>query len=90
MTRRSVPLSEDDLRRIERLGSDDTSRRLLERHLGVASGKSESALLHALLVFAIQRLEEAADEAGYQELAETQDNDDRAFHTAMRTRRRAA
>lgn len=86
--RKSISLDDEDLLRIARLTDKKSpSLDVITRLFGAAALKSESSVLHALVVAGLDRIEQEALEAGYTALAEAQDDDDRAHHNAMRGRR---
>lgn len=89
-TRRSVPLDQGDLTRLTRVDRDSLLRAILARHAGVERVTSEAALLHTLVTMGLDLLEREADEERYAQLAVSQDDEDRDFHAAMRSHRRAA
>ena len=88
MTRRSVPLEAADVERIARISGDMDVEALLARHVGKEMITSEAALLRALVLCGLELIEREADEQRYQALAQSQDDEDRAFHHAVRLRRR--
>lgn len=87
-TRRSVPLEPADIARIDRISGDMEA--LLARHVGKDVITSEAALMHALVLCGLETIEHEADEERYRALAASQDDDDRAFHDAVRARQRHA
>ncbi len=86
--RRSVPLSEEDVERIAKVESDPRLLELLHRHSGQRTVTSDSQLMHALVLVALNALETEADEQRYEALADSENDEDREFHASMRARRR--
>lgn len=85
--RKSVPLGEDDLDRVQRFTEDDCLRRIVARHAGVDDIGTESLLMHTILVAGLSTLEEEADEERYAQLAASEDDEDRAYKASLRARR---
>lgn len=82
--RKAVPLSAAELAEIEHARSTG----LLQAVAGQEAARSEAAALHALLRLGLERLRERGAEVGYAALAAAQDEEDAAFHAALRGRRR--
>lgn len=71
VTRKSVPLTERDLRDLERLRQPGTSlSHALREILGAEPSLTEAGLLHLLLRLGIDVVAERAREEGYRQLAE--------------------
>lgn len=87
-TRRSVPLEVAELARIDRISGDSDVEALLARHIGAEFITSEATLMRALVICGLELIEQEAAELRYQALAASQDEEDRAFHAALRARRR--
>lgn len=92
--RHSVPISETIAKALEQLRAHGSAlqvalRDLLAGRPGAPDpDKSEAAALQALLAVGLEAVEERAAETGYARLAAEQDEDDAAYHKAMRDRRR--
>lgn len=90
-TRQSVPLDDTDVQRMNRIDADEVLRAVAARRAGQATlGSSRASLLHVLVVAGLDALEREADEERYAQLADSQDDEDRQYHQALRTHRRAA
>lgn len=89
VARKPVPLDDNDLNLLTELKTtDSTFQRALLELAGPPAVKSEASILHALVSLGLQRVDEQSQLAGYAALAAAQDEDDRAFHDAMRKRSR--
>lgn len=88
-TRKYVPLETADIQRVERIDVDRFLHAVAARRAGVDAFSSEAALLHMLLVAGLDMIESEADEERYAQLAASEDDEDREFRAAMRTRRQA-
>lgn len=89
--RKTVPLTADELAVLDAVRTAGTTEHEVLLDLaGAGAGRSEAAALHALLSLGIAALEDRVAEHGYRELAATRTDEDRAFHDAMRSRRRRA
>lgn len=89
-TRKSVPLDQEDERRLALVSTDETLCALAARHVHARpnAALTEATIMHALVVMGLDALEREADEERYAQLAASQDDEDREFHAAMRLRRR--
>lgn len=87
-TRKSVPLDATDLTRVNQFDTDRVLHAVAARHAGVEVIGSEAVLMHTLLVAGLDALEQEADEERYAQLAAAQDDEDRSYHAARRSRRR--
>ncbi|GHB04992.1 hypothetical protein ACIQRS_19555 [Streptomyces termitum] len=92
LTRKSVPLdapTEEAMRRVRR--HDSPENRALRQVTGIKVGDdtSDAEVLRALLNAGRVAIEEKALENGYAALAAAQDDEDRAYAAARRTRRRS-
>jgi hypothetical protein len=83
--RPSVPLTSRDLRDLELIRNSPEAMRAA----GVPEGASEAALLSAALRAGLERLREAAEDAGYAALALSYQDDpkEQAVEAAVRRRR---
>lgn len=88
--RKTVPLSVDDLDRVNRIDQDPALAAIAARYLDVVTLRSEAALIRALLLAGLSAVEQEAAEQRYAELAATEDDEDRLFRLAQRSRRRDA
>lgn len=88
--RKSIQLDGEDKARIERLLTEPRYRQALLDMFGAGAARSEAALLHTLLVAGLDRIDEQTADAGYAELAASEDDEDRAFHASMRSATRRA
>ncbi len=86
-TRKSVPLEPGDMDRLARLLQGGTPLRRCINSLIGSEKFSDAALMHALVVAGMEHVEELAAEFSYAELAESMDDEDRAYRAALRTRR---
>lgn len=93
--RKSVPLTPDELALLDAARTDGTPTHEALTELLAANpalrelaATSESAILHALIQLGIGAVRERAMEHGYAALAAAQDDEDRAYHAAMRRRPR--
>lgn len=86
--RKSLTLDADTEARLRRFTADQRLMVAVRRH---APGEiaSESALLATVFRIGLEAVEREADELRYAALAAVDDDDDREFHAAMRTRRAA-
>lgn len=89
-TRRSVPLGDEDIARIDRLAGDEQAETMLARYLDRDHIASDALFLRALVVAGLATIEQHIDVGRYQELAASQDDEDTAFHRALRRRPRDA
>jgi hypothetical protein len=86
-TRKSVPLTEEELADLDLLRSPDTPEHAaLDELLSIGDNPSEASVLLALLRLGRQRVSEAVMERGYAELAASEGDDDRAAKRALRQR----
>jgi hypothetical protein len=86
-TRKSVPLTEEELADLAALRSPDTPEHAaLNELLSIGDNPSEALVLLALLRLGRQRVSEAVLERGYADLAAAEDDDDRAARRALRQR----
>lgn len=85
--RKSVPLDPADIDRIEHVNVDVAVRTVALRYAGPDGISSETALLHALIRAGLAAIEREADDERYLQLAVAHDDEDRAYHQAMRNRR---
>lgn len=90
VTRRSVPLDDDDIARINRLAGDERAENMLAGYLHRQYLSSDALFLRALVVAGLTTIEQDIDARRYQELAASQDDEDAAFHHALRRRPRDA
>jgi hypothetical protein len=87
--RKTVPLTAGELAILDAARTAGTTEHQALLDLaGAGADKSEAAALRALLSLGIATLEDRVAEQGYRELAAVQTEEDRAFHEAMRSRRR--
>jgi hypothetical protein len=89
-TRKSVPLTAQDLADLAVLRSERSALgRSLTRLSGIDPRDSDAAVLHGLVALGLQLIKEAAEEAGYAELADSYvaDPDERAAREAGRRHR---
>lgn len=86
MLRKAVPITPVDLAAVE----DARSSGVLAEFLGSEVSRSEAAALSAILRLGLERLSEFVAERGYAALAVAQDDEDRAYAAAIRSRRRSA
>jgi hypothetical protein len=86
-TRKSVPLTEEELADLDLLRSPDTPEHAaLDELLSIGDNPSEASVLLALLRLGRQRVSEAVMERGYADMAASEGNDDRAAKRALRQR----
>lgn len=86
MMRASVSLDEADAERVARLTAPDALdalAALFGRHIP----RSREAVLRALVVLALDSIDEQATAAAYEQLAASTDDEDRAHAAAVRGRR---
>ena len=83
--RPSVPLTERDLRDLQRIRESPSA----QRELGVASDASEATMLHAVLERGLREVREAAEAEAYERYAESlrNDPDEIRIRAALRERR---
>ncbi|MFB8039031.1 hypothetical protein ACFC5Z_40280 [Streptomyces sp. NPDC056004] len=87
--RKSLPLEDADLDALARLrdpASPERAAMLRLMGLSVTDDTSEATLLHAVFAAGRQALRDEVNARGYAELAAQQDEEDEAFHMAMRSR----
>lgn len=94
VTRKSVPLSPDDLTVLADIRNPDSTlhdalKAILDE-AGLPEPGSESQALHALLVLGRRCVEERAQLSGYAAYAASLDEEDHAVERALRQRRRVA
>lgn len=86
--RKSVPLTTLEVTRIRKVFTEPAILAALMRRVGPDQQiTSEAQLMHALVLTALNVLDEEADEERYRELAASEDDEDRAFRAASRARR---
>jgi hypothetical protein len=86
-TRKSVPLTDEELADLRTLRAPDTPEHAaLDELFAIGDNPSEALVLLALLRLGRQRVQEAVLERGYADLATSQDDDDRAAKRALRQR----
>lgn len=86
-TRKSVPLTAEELADLAALRSPDTPEHAaLDELLSIGDNPSEALVLLALLRLGRQRVSEAVLERGYADLAAVENDDDRAARRALRQR----
>jgi hypothetical protein len=61
---------------------------ILAELAGESAVRSESSALHALVMLGLAQVKEASQARGYAALAASQDDEDRAYASAIRGRRR--
>ena len=81
-TRKAVPLSTAEITAVEAARTSG----ILAELAGESAVRSESSALHALVVLGLNQVKEAVQARGYAALAASQDDDDRAYATALRAR----
>lgn len=88
--RKSVPLTRDELNLLEtaRNQGSPAYNALIELLGDDEATRSEAAILHAAITLGVATLRERISEKGYAALAAMQDDEDRAYHAAMRRRPR--
>lgn len=84
MTRKSVPLDDADVQAISQAREDGTLATLA----GDDAVKSEATALHAVLSLGLAAIREHRELTGYEAMAANFNDEDRAYHAAMRARRR--
>jgi hypothetical protein len=85
--RKAVPLSNEEISAVD----DARSSGVLAQLTGdEGASRSEAAALHALVMLGLGQVKEHSMTTGYAALAESRDDEDRAFETAMRRRTRGA
>jgi hypothetical protein len=87
--RKTVPLSAGEVAELEAARTDGTVEHAALTELA-GDARSESAVLHALVALGIRSVQERVLEKGYAALAASQDEEDEAYHAAMRGRRRGS
>ncbi len=87
--RKTVPLNPEELALLEASRSQGSpAHQALTELLGPAAAKSEASVLHAAVSLGLSVIQERVADHGYAALAAAQDDEDRAYHKAMRARRR--
>ena len=87
--RKTVPITPEELAILDATRSEGSpAHEALTELLGPAATRSEAAALHGALSLGLSLISERIAEHGYTALAASQDAEDRAFHAAMRNRRR--
>lgn len=84
MTRKAVPLDDDDLVAIDAARTGG----ILAELAGEDAARSEASALHALVILGLRAVRERQELHGYAAMAANLDDEDRAYYAAMRTRRR--
>lgn len=88
-SRKSVTLTPAELELIELAREAGTSwNEALVRLRGPDATRSEAATLHALIGLALTKLGDEVAMRDYEQLAASRDDEDEAFDTALRQRRR--
>lgn len=85
-TRKAVALTPEELAALAAARNDG----LLDQLVGQDVARSESSALHALIVLGLERVAEQRQVNGYAALADSEDDEDRAYRAAMRNRRRGS
>lgn len=87
--RKSVPLAPDEQAALAQARTDGTPvHDALTELAGLDATRSEAATLQALLHLGLRAVKDRVEEHGYAALAAARTEEDRAFHRAMRARRR--
>lgn len=87
--RKTVPLTKDELDTLEAARVEGSAAyEALTELVGTGAGKSEAATLHAAMSLGVAAINERIQARGYAALAAAQDDEDRAYHAAMRRRPR--
>ncbi|HXT90112.1 MAG TPA: hypothetical protein VN714_12740 [Trebonia sp.] len=87
--RKSVPLTPDEQAALDAARAEGNPvHDALTELAGPAATRSEAATLQALLHLGLNAVRERAQDHGYAALAAEQDDEDRAYHAAMRRRPR--
>lgn len=78
--RKSLPLSDRDLRDLDKLRGSDAHRAALARYTSttVTETSSEAAILHAIFEAGMRAVREQVEEQGYAQMAAERDYDQRA------------
>lgn len=89
--RKTVPISPAELAILDasRIKGSPANVALIDL-LGPDATRSEAATLHGALSLGLAVIQERIADHGYAALAAAQDDEDRAYHAAMRNRRRDA
>lgn len=89
--RKTVPITAEELAILDasRTAGSAAHSAMIEL-LGPDATRSEAAILHGALALGLAVIQERIAEHGYTALAAAQDDEDRAYHAAMRNRRRDA
>jgi hypothetical protein len=89
--RKMVPLSPDEVAELDAARTEGTMEHTsLTELAGTGADRSEAATLHALVALGLRTVHARALEHGYAALAASQDDEDDAYRSAMRGRRRGA
>lgn len=87
--RKNVPLTKEELDLLEASRNEGSpAYEALRELVGPAATRSEAAALHGALALGLEVIRERVALHGYTALAASQDEEDRAFRSSMRNRRR--
>jgi hypothetical protein len=87
--RKTVPITADELAILDASRTEGSAAyQAVTELLGPDATRSEAATLHGALALGLSVIQERIADHGYAALAAAQDDEDRAYHAAMRNRRR--
>ncbi|HEV2639713.1 MAG TPA: hypothetical protein VGX23_31565 [Actinocrinis sp.] len=87
--RKTVPITPDEQAILDESRTKGSAAyQALTDLLGPEAARSEAATLHGALTLGLSVIRERMADQGYTALAAAQDDEDRAYHAAMRNRRR--